>query len=185
MSDTLTLTGIVATVPRTITTAEGLAITSFRLASSQRRFDRTEQRWIDGDTNWYTITTFRQLATNSAVSVVKGQRILVLGRIRIRDWKSGDRTGTNIDVEADAIGHDLTWGTASFSRNISMSAVEHVVPEQLTGAVMPGDLGPHAFPLGGFSGSPNDGATGATVLEDRVDGENADREFAGEVTTPF
>src|SRR5665213_575590 len=69
MSDIITLTGIVATLPKAITTGEGLAITSFRLASSQRRFDRAQERWVDGDTNWYTVTAFRQLATNSAVSL--------------------------------------------------------------------------------------------------------------------
>ena len=107
MSDIITLTGIVATLPKAITTGEGLAITSFRLASSQRRFDRAQERWVDGDTNWYTVTAFRQLATNSAVSLKKADRVVVTGRLRIRDWESGDKSGTNIDVEADAIGLSL------------------------------------------------------------------------------
>jgi single-strand DNA-binding protein len=116
MSDIITLTGIVGTEPRALTTQEGLAITSFRLASTQRRFDRASDKWIDGDTNWYTITTFRQLATNAAVSVKKGERILVTGRLRIRNWEAGGKTGVNIDIEADSLGHDLVWGTAAFSR---------------------------------------------------------------------
>jgi len=49
MSDTITLTGIVATPPKHIVTSEGLQITSFRLASAQRRFNRTEQKWEDAD----------------------------------------------------------------------------------------------------------------------------------------
>jgi single-strand DNA-binding protein len=117
MSDIITLTGVVATPPRSLTTSEGLAITSFRLASSQRRFDRTQEKWVEGDTNWYTITTFRQLAANSAVSVKKGERVVVTGRLRIRDWSNGEKAGTSVDIEADAVGHDLSWGTASFSRN--------------------------------------------------------------------
>jgi single-strand DNA-binding protein len=117
MSDIITLTGFVATIPRVVTTQEGLAITSFRLASSQRRFDRAQEKWVDGETNWYTVTTFRQLAANAAVSVKKGERVVVTGRLRIRDWENGDRAGTNIDIEADAVGHDLSWGTAAFSRN--------------------------------------------------------------------
>lgn len=122
MTDSITLTGLVATAPRHIVTGEGLPITSFRLASAQRRFDRSKERWMDGDTNWYTITAFRQLAINSSGSVAKGDRIVVTGRLRIREWENGERAGTNIDIEADVIGHDLGWGTSSFSRSISSSA---------------------------------------------------------------
>lgn len=123
MTDLITLTGLVATDPRHIVTSEGLAITTFRLASTQRRFDRSQEKWIDGDTNWYTITTFRQLAMNSAGSIKKGERVLVSGRLRIREWQSGERTGLNIDVEADALGHDLAWGTTAFSRSISSASL--------------------------------------------------------------
>lgn len=142
MSDIITITGVVATAPRAVTTQEGLAITSFRLASSQRRFDRAQERWVDGDTNWYTVTTFRQLATNAAVSVKKGERVVVTGRLRIRDWESGDRAGTNVDVEADALGHDLSWGTAAFSRSIGSAPVE--VPAGATGDGSPASSVPAA-----------------------------------------
>jgi single-strand DNA-binding protein len=124
LSDIVTLTGIVGTEPRAVTTQEGLAITSFRLASTQRRFDKAQDKWVDGETNWYSITTFRQLATNAAVSVKKGERILVTGRLRIREWESGGKAGTNIDIEADALGHDLSWGTANFSRGAGATPVD-------------------------------------------------------------
>lgn len=143
MTDSITLTGLVATAPRHIVTGEGLPITSFRLASTQRRFDRSKERWIDGDTNWYTITAFRQLAINSAGSIGKGDRIVVAGRLRIREWENGERTGTNIDVEADAIGHDLGWGTSVYSRSISSSASTSAAPNETAepsdGEQAPGD----------------------------------------------
>ncbi|MGB3414922.1 MAG: single-stranded DNA-binding protein, partial [Microbacteriaceae bacterium] len=104
------------TTPRHIVTSEGLAITSFRLASNQRRYDRTQEKWVEGDTNWYTVTSFRQLALNSAQSINKGDRILVSGRLRIRDWESGERSGTTIEIEADALGHDISWGVSSYQR---------------------------------------------------------------------
>jgi single-strand DNA-binding protein len=122
MTDSITVSGLVATAPRHIVTSEGLPITSFRLASTQRRFDRGSQRWIDGDTNWYTITAFRQLAINSATSVGKGDRVVLNGRLRIREWENADRSGTNIEIEANSLGHDLMWGTAQFSRTITNSA---------------------------------------------------------------
>jgi single-strand DNA-binding protein len=130
MTDTITITGLVATVPRHLVTTEGLSITSFRLASTQRRFDRSHERWVDGDTNWYTITTFRQLAINAAGSVSKGDRVVATGRLRIRDWENGERAGTNVDIEADALGHDLSWGTSSFSRTIATAAVDAASPSR-------------------------------------------------------
>jgi single-strand DNA-binding protein len=116
MSDTITITGLIATTPRHVVTSEGLPITSFRLASSQRRFDKTAEKWVDASTNWYTITSFRQLAINAVPSLGKGDRIVVTGRVRVRDWQTDDRTGTTVEIEAETIGHDLFWGTAQFTR---------------------------------------------------------------------
>lgn len=124
MSDTITLTGLVATAPKHIVTSENLQITSFRLASTQRRFDRSEQKWVDADTNWYTVTAFRNLAANAIGSILKGQRVMVTGRLRIRDWQSGEKVGTTIEVDADALGHDLTFGTSSFTRTPSATTAE-------------------------------------------------------------
>ena len=119
MTDSITLTGLVATTPRHLVTSEGLPITSFRLASTQRRYDRGAQKWIDGETNWYTVTCFRQLAINVVGSIAKGQRIVVAGRLRVRDWESGERAGTTVEIDADALGHDLSWGTSVFTRSVA------------------------------------------------------------------
>ena len=124
MSDTITLTGVVATTPRHLVTSEGLPITSFRLASTARRYDRREGKWVDGDTNWFTVTTFRHLASNAVGSIQKGQRVLVTGRLRVREWEAGEKHGTNVEVDAEALGHDLSWGTAVFTRTIASSIAE-------------------------------------------------------------
>lgn len=169
MSDTITLTGIVGTEPRAVTTHEGLAITSFRLASTQRRFDKSREKWIDGETNWYTVTSFRQLATNSAVSVKKGERILVTGKLRIREWENSGKTGTNIDIEADALGHDLSWGTAAFSRGAGST---------------PADIGSDS---GGGSGDDGTGASGAGSAAPDAAGFPTEAALAAsdEAVTPF
>jgi single-strand DNA-binding protein len=123
MPDTITVTGLVATPPRHLVTSEGLPITSFRLASSQRRFDRSQERWVDGETNWYTITGFRQLAINAAASVKKGDRVVIVGKLKIRDWENGERSGTTIEIDAEALGHDLMWGSSAFIRSVSTTAL--------------------------------------------------------------
>jgi|LakMenE18May10ns_1017289.scaffolds.fasta_scaffold01761_2 single-strand DNA-binding protein len=118
MSESFTVSGLVATTPRHLVTQEGLPITSFRLASSKRRFDRTKKIWVDGETNWFTINSFRQLAINSASSISKGDRVVVSGRLKVRDWDNGERSGTSVEIEADSLGHDLVWGTTQFSRTV-------------------------------------------------------------------
>jgi single-strand DNA-binding protein len=118
LSEILSVTGLVATTPRHLVTQDGLPITSFRLASSQRRFDRNQNKWIDGETNWFTVTAFRQLAINSAGSINKGDRLIVSGKLRVRDWDNGERAGTSVEVEADSLGHDLTWGSSVFTRTV-------------------------------------------------------------------
>jgi single-strand DNA-binding protein len=115
--DTITLTGVVATTPKHLTTSAGLAITSFRLGSTSRRYDQPTQKWVEGTVNWFTVTGFRQVADNIATSINKGDRVIVAGTLRIRDWESGEKSGTNVDIEADAIGHDLTFGTTAFTRS--------------------------------------------------------------------
>jgi single-strand DNA-binding protein len=116
MTDQLTLTGLIATTPRHIVTAEGLAITSFRLASQQRRYDKHTQAWADADTNWYTVTAFRELAINSAKSLNKGDRVVTVGRLKVKEWSNDDRSGTTVEVEAESLGHDLHWGTTEYQR---------------------------------------------------------------------
>lgn len=116
MTDSITLTGLVATEPRRITTSDNLTIVSFRLASSQNRFDRSTGTWVPGETNWYTVSAFRRLAVGAGASLAKGDRVLVSGRVRIREWSNDDRSGTTVEIEAESIGHDLTWGTSRFTR---------------------------------------------------------------------
>lgn len=114
----ITVEGLVATTPRHLVTQDGLAVTSFRLASSSRRFDRALNKWVDGNTNWFTVTAYRTLAINTNESVGKGDRILVSGKLAIRDWDNGERSGTSVEIEASSIGHDLAWGKSVFTRTV-------------------------------------------------------------------
>ena len=121
MSENIAVAGLVATTPRHLVTQDGLPITSFRLASSHRKFDREQNKWVDGETNWFTVTVFRQLAINASTSISKGERILATGKLRVRDWDNGERAGTSVEIEADHLGHDLFWGTSSFNRTVLVS----------------------------------------------------------------
>lgn len=116
MSDIVTILGNIATDPVRSTTNSGIAVTNFRVASSQRRFDPRTQTWIDMGTNWYSVAAFRLLADHAKSSLHSGDSVIVTGRLKIREWEANGRKGTSVDLEAEAIGHDLRWGTSAFAR---------------------------------------------------------------------
>ena len=138
MAESITVAGLVATTPRHLVTQDGLPITSFRLAASSRRYDRQQAKWVDGETNWYTVTSFRQLAINSSTSINKGERILVSGRLHVRDWDNGERAGTSVEIEADHIGHDLMWGSAAFTRTVLVAETDPIEDPDSDEADLPG-----------------------------------------------
>jgi len=154
MTDTITLIGTVATDPRLVTTEAGLDISSFRLASTQRRFDRSRDQWVDGDTNWYTVTAFRALAASIGQCVHKGDRVVVAGRLRIRPWETSDKSGTTVEVDADAVGHDLRWGRSAWTRSTTSASAPSGGAANDAPAAPDPQAGPPSAPGHGWSVGP-------------------------------
>ena len=116
MNDTITITGIIATTPRTITTDEGLTVTSFRFASLQRRYNPNSKEARE-ETNWYTVSAFRALAENLAASVTKGDHLIITGTVHIRPWETDEgKSGTTVEIEANNAGPDLVFGTSLYTK---------------------------------------------------------------------
>ncbi|MDJ0349264.1 single-stranded DNA-binding protein [Cryobacterium sp. PH29-G1] len=113
MNDYITVSGIIGTVPRRSVAKNGAPITSFRLASHRRHFDRAKNGWVDDDSSWYSVTTYRQLAANAGQSLNPGEHVIVTGRLVVRKWTNGERSGIDVEIIADAVGHDLTWYTTT------------------------------------------------------------------------
>ncbi|WP_329120460.1 single-stranded DNA-binding protein [Streptomyces sp. NBC_01353] len=121
MNDTMvTLVGNVATAVEYRDTATG-GVARFRFAVTARRWDRERGTWTDGRTSFYTVFAWRALGANLAASVSVGEPLVVHGRLRVReeDLEEGRPDGrrrTFVDIDALAVGHDLTRGTAAFRR---------------------------------------------------------------------
>ncbi|MFL0409558.1 single-stranded DNA-binding protein [Microbacterium paludicola] len=116
MTDIITITGNIATPPEHKVLPSGIPVTRFRVASGTRRFDREANRWVDGPTNWYSVSAYRTLADNARNSLQKGERIIVTGRLRLRAWESDGKKGMEAEIDADALGHDLLFGTSTYRR---------------------------------------------------------------------
>ena len=98
------------------TTTTGVSVASFRIASNPRRFDKATNSWIEQETNFLTITAWSQLAENVALSVHKGQSLVVSGKLKVRQWQDGEKNGTSVEIDAVSIGHDLNRGTSEFTK---------------------------------------------------------------------
>ncbi|MEV4493171.1 single-stranded DNA-binding protein [Micromonospora coxensis] len=130
MFDTyVTIVGNVLTAPEwRRTTQSNTLVANFKVASTARRLDRDSGRWVDGNSLRVRVNCWRKLAEGVAASVMVGDPVVVAGRLYTRDWT--DDAGnhrTLYELEAVAVGHDLSRGRARFQRNrptLTTSAVE-------------------------------------------------------------
>jgi single-strand DNA-binding protein len=139
-NDIITVLGVIGTDPEAKTTPSGVPLIKFRMASTQRKFDKTSGTWVDGNTNWYTVSAFRGLAANAIQTLHKGDPVVVTGRLHLRAWDTGERQGTSVDLEADVIGLDLQWGTASYRRTTRSAPLESVQAAPAPGESSPADV---------------------------------------------
>ncbi|NEB38796.1 single-stranded DNA-binding protein [Streptomyces sp. SID14515] len=132
MNETLvTLVGNAATAVEFRETATG-GMARFRFAVTPRRWDREKQLWADGRTSFYTVWSWRTLATNLAGSVSVGEPLVVHGRLKVREEEQAGQRRTFVDVEAVAVGHDLSRGTAAFRRAVRAEPVLTERPGRVT-----------------------------------------------------
>ncbi|WP_406204117.1 single-stranded DNA-binding protein [Kitasatospora sp. NBC_01560] len=116
----VTVIGNVATEVSYAETAGGVPMATFRLASTERRYDREKAGWVDGETQWVTVTAWRALAGHLNDSLSKGDPVLVSGRLRVREWTEGSARRSRVEIDARSVGHDLSRGTAAFTWAASM-----------------------------------------------------------------
>jgi single-strand DNA-binding protein len=165
MSDTITVRGFVATEIKSATTPGGVATASFRIGSTSRRRDKETGAWMDGHTNWFLVQGYRHLAGSMGCSIRKGQPVIVVGTLKIRSWERDGRVYYSHTIDAEAVGHDLTWGTANFIRSSTkpiLSLVEQDAP--LSGEHRPGTDGAFDEPEDGDEDLGGDSA--AAYIED-------------------
>ena len=119
----VTVAGNVVNEPETRVARNGAPFTTFRLASTERRYDPQRKGFVDGSTSYYSVACWRALGLNVADSLHKGQPVVVTGRQRVNQWESSNGTfGTSVEIEASHVGHDLALGRTSFEKGMRAGA---------------------------------------------------------------
>lgn len=94
---------------------EGYSRASFRIACTPRL--RRGQEWVDGHTTWLNVECSNRTADNARDSLVKGDPVIVSGRLRTRVWEAQGTKHERMVVEAISVGHDMSRGVSLFTRN--------------------------------------------------------------------
>lgn len=99
-------------------------VANFRVGVTPRIRQRNGD-WVDGQTSWFSVSCWRQLAEHVRDSVHKGDPVLVHGRLRTDVWErtDGQSSVTHV-VEAVHVGHDLGRGTSHFTRSLAPARPE-------------------------------------------------------------
>jgi single-strand DNA-binding protein len=138
MFDTyVTVVGNVLTAPEWRRTKNtGSLVANFKVASTARRLDRETGKWVDGDSLRVRVNCWRRLAEGVAASVITGDPVIVIGRLYTRDWTDGSGNHRVMyELEAVAVGHDLSRGQAKFARSRPAASTSTVEDEQETSLV--------------------------------------------------
>lgn len=114
MDNTVTLIGNVTRDPELRFMPTGAALASFGVA--------VNRRWKKGDdweeeVHFFDVTAWRDLAEHIAESVVKGTRVVVVGRLQQRRWETDSgESRSKVEVVAVEVAPSLRWATAVVSR---------------------------------------------------------------------
>jgi single-strand DNA-binding protein len=127
MSNTTTITGNLTREPEIRYTKEGQATTQLGVAVNRRWQDRTTNEWQEA-TSFFDVICWRDLAENVALSLTKGMRVVVTGRLEHRSWETDDgEHRSKVEIVADEVGPSLRFATADVHRTRRQDIEE--VPE--------------------------------------------------------
>lgn len=109
----ITVVGNLTADPELRFTQSGIAVASFTIASTPRRFNRQTNEWEDQEALFMRCSIWRDAAENVAESLEKGTRVIAQGNLVQRSFT--DRDGNNrisIELNVDEIGPSLKYATA-------------------------------------------------------------------------
>lgn len=111
---TVTVVGTVCSEVRYSQSADGSPTARFQIRNTPRRYDKRTGTWTDGDPNYFSAVCWRTLADHVASSMGVGDPVVAAGRLRISRWRRGEENVVTAELDIQAIGHDLRWGTTVY-----------------------------------------------------------------------
>jgi single-strand DNA-binding protein len=111
----VTIVGNLVDTPELRFTPQGKAVANFTVAVSKRVKDGND--WKDGPSSFYRCALWDAAAENLAESLVKGQRVIVVGEIAQRSYEHNGEKRSTFEVTASEVGPSLKWATARVEKS--------------------------------------------------------------------
>ena len=96
-------------------TGGGAPVASFRVASNRKWTDKGGQQ--QEDVTYMNVNCWRDLAENAAESLNKGDRVIAIGRLKVRSYDNKEGVTVWVtEIEADEVAPSLRWARAQINR---------------------------------------------------------------------
>ncbi len=104
-------------------TGNGHAVANLTVAVSSRV--RRNGSWEQVQDGFFRCNVWRSLAENVAETLHKGDRVVVVGKLKQRNWTDNDENRrTSIEIEAAHIAPDLSFATAALTKSTKASTTD-------------------------------------------------------------
>jgi single-strand DNA-binding protein len=156
-------------------------LVTFRVASSERRWDKATESWVDGDRFTASVNCWRRLA-EGARTLTKGDPVIVTGRLSVREYEVEGVRRYMTEISAVAVGPDLARCTADVHRRrpVAVDAGEGATTDEngfgaqaAIGDPVPEEVVAYAGPLTSEAAPPAGGPEEAAAGVDEPQPEGA------------
>ena len=113
---TLTIIGNLVSDPELRFTPAGAAVANFTVASTPRAFAKGWGEWRDGEALFLRCSIWRDSAEHVAESLRRGQRVVVVGRLKQRSYEKDGEKRTVVELEAEEVGPSLKYAVAKVEK---------------------------------------------------------------------
>lgn len=112
----VTVAGTLTADPALRFTAAGAAVCSFTVAANDRKFNRETNQFEDKGATFLRCSIWRQAAENLAESAQRGDRVMVTGSLRQREYEKDGEKHTVYELDVEEVAVSLKFATAKVTK---------------------------------------------------------------------
>lgn len=107
----------------------GDAICKLRVKAQDRTYNKESKQWENGKSLWANATIWRTMAENAMNSIVKGDNVVISGKIYTREWEQNGQKRESVEIDVLEIGPSLRFRNTPHGAGAGTSAGSATPPQ--------------------------------------------------------